>query len=91
MKIVAIYDNGGDTLDRFTVVTDEQEYDARNTPNLYMSLGLSEGGDGFSQWGAAQWFKGSDDAKNKHLGKRVQFESLSANTQKHIARRIFSE
>lgn len=83
MKITAIYDNGGKTLDRFTVVTDQPEYDARNTPNLFMALGLSMDGDGFSQWTTA--------VPGRHLGRRIQFEQLSANTQAHIAGRLFND
>lgn len=81
MKITAIYDNGGKTLDRFTVITDQPEYDSHNTPNLFMALGLSMDGDGFSQFCTA--------VPGRHLGRRVQFETLSANTQAHIVRRIF--
>lgn len=81
MKITAIYDNGGETLDRFTIITDQPEYDAAGTPDLYMALGLSEGGDGFSQWSSA--------TPGDHLGRKIPIEYLSANTQKHIARRLF--
>jgi hypothetical protein len=85
MKIQAIYDNGGATLDRYTVVTDQQD-----GLNFLMMLGLSEGGDGFSQWSGGSYAAGRGE-KNQHLGKRVSFESLSAATQSHIARRVFTE
>jgi hypothetical protein len=85
MKVTAIYDNGGKTLDRFTVFTDEEINDfdshAINGRPSFNALGLGEGGDGFSQWGEAQ--------PGSHLGRRVQFDTLSEATQKHIARRVF--
>lgn len=84
MRITAIYDNGGKTLDRYTVLTDEPYYreDPQGT-GIVNCLGLNEGGDGFSQWSSAQ--------EGRHLGKRVKFEDLSAATQKHIATRVFRE
>lgn len=81
MKIIAIYDNGGKTLDRYTVVTDEPDHSG-----YVMMLGLNEGGDGFSQWGSGTYNRGGN---NRHLGKRVQFENLSEATQRHIAGRVF--
>ena len=48
MKIRAIYDNGGKTLDRYTVVIDDnaETFDGK----WWTMLGLSEGGVGFSQF-----------------------------------------
>ena len=77
MKITAIYDNGGKTLDRYTVVTDEPDHSG-----YVMMLGINEGGDGFSQWSTGQ--------PGRHLGERVQFENLSEATQKHIAERVLA-
>lgn len=78
MKITAIYDNGGKTLDRYTVVTDERFTHNRESFN---ALGMSEGGEGFSQWGEAM--------PGRQLGRLVKFEDLSAETQAHIAMRVF--
>lgn len=86
MKIIGIYDNGGKTLDRYTVVIDNTTDDP-----MHDMLGLSEGSDGFSQWTSGQWFKGSDGVRNTHLGKRIRFEDLSGPTQKHIALRVFGD
>lgn len=82
MKITAIYDNDGATLDRYTVVTDLIAQNGYGHDEIEM-LGLSEGSEGFSQWSTGQ--------DGSHLGKRVHFENLSEATQKHIAQRIFSE
>ena len=83
MKITAIYDNGGETLDRYTVVTDEAARSGyrHDESKLFEMLGLNEGGDGFSQWSTGQ--------AGRHLGKKVYFENLSEATQKHIAERVF--
>ena len=84
MKILAIYDNGGETLDRYTVVVDNTTDDT-----MHDMLGLSEGGDAYSQWTTGQYFDGG--RPNKHLGKLVNFTTLSGKTQAHIARRIFGD
>lgn len=81
MKITAIYDNDGESIDRYTVVTDVIEKQFEDGQKTFMMLGLSEGGDAVSMWG-----EGYD---GDHLGKRVRFENLSEATQKHIARRVF--
>ena len=83
MKILAIYDNGGATIDRYTVVTS-----LTGAGIQYDMLGLSEGGEAFSQWTVGHYHANSGRL-NRHLGKRVRFEDLSENTQAHIARRIF--
>jgi hypothetical protein len=79
MKITAIYDNGGKTLDRYTVMTDELFTSLRHS---FMALGMDHEGRGYSQWGEAQ--------PGRHLGKRVKFEDLDEATQKHIAERVLS-
>lgn len=83
MKILAIFDNKGKTIDRYTIVL--------STKNNYMydMLGCDNiGGKAFSQFSNGQ-FHPTDDRHNKHLGKRIQFEKLNYKTQKHIAERIF--
>lgn len=76
VKITAIYDNGGRSLDRYTILTDQQ-HNAR----LIMALGVGDNPDDYSQWTGAQI--------GDHLGKKTTFESLSAIVQGHIAKRIF--
>lgn len=88
MKILAIYDNGGETLDRYTVVTNEQW-----SLNSLAMLGLSDNPtdpQGFSQWSGGTYAEGRG-TRNTHLGKRVQFEHLSEELQNHIAHRVFKE
>ena len=86
MKIIAIYDNGGKTLDRYTVVTDIE-----NSGFHHQMLGLNEGGDGFSQWTMGVYYDKNDGRGNRHLGKRVHFEDLSAELQSHIVYRLWVE
>jgi hypothetical protein len=78
MKIIAIYDNGGRTLDRYTVVTD-----AKYSTSFVMALGVGADPADFSQWTGA--------VKGDHLGTVVPFEELSAKLQEHIALRVFGK
>lgn len=80
IKITAIYDNGGKTIDRYTVVTN----DRWNNGSRVAALGLSSNpGDynGFSQWTGA--------IEGVHLGNKITFESLDGKVQVHIAKRVF--
>lgn len=83
MKITAIYDNGGKTIDRFTVMTDVP-FNKELYTEQFNALGLDDnGGHSFSQWGSA--------IAGRNLGRKVRFEELNAATQKHIAQRLFGE
>jgi hypothetical protein len=76
MQIHKIYDNGGKTIDRYTILT-EPYYFGKSC----MALGVdSVGGRGFSQWGEA--FDGP------HLGKEITFEDLPEETQAHVIERL---
>lgn len=78
MNIHAIYDNGGETWDRYTVLT-EPYYFGKSCD----SLGLSDNCDqpnGFSQWCEAY--------EGKHLGKKIKLEQLPENVQNHIIKRL---
>lgn len=78
MKIVAIYDNGGQSLDRYTVVTDQQ-----HSTSFVMALGVGADPADFSQWTGA--------VKGAHLGTLIPFEQLSSKLQEHIALRVFGK
>jgi hypothetical protein len=94
MKIVAIYQSNGKTIDNLTVITDDRDI-FRGTVAY---LGCDEnGGHSFSQWGELNErdiSKLSDDrtelifSKRNHLGKLIDFTKLNRETQKHIAERI---
>jgi len=81
---IRVYDAGEDAgMDRYTVIMDGEDWDNSANPGYKMSLGLSEGGRGISQWG---------EAKNgPHLGKPIKFDDLSEDTRKHITQRVESE
>lgn len=83
MKILAIFDNGGKTQDRYTIVTDSI------SGKWYNMLGLSSNPsdyNGFSQWGNGQYTR---DGDNSHLGQRVHLEDLAGSLQSHIATQVF--
>jgi len=82
--IVAVYDNDGETFDRYTVVFVDK--DAKT--GFHDMLGLSSNPtspQGFSQWTSGQWTKGGTNA---HLGKRIKFTDLPGNVQKHVFDRL---
>lgn len=69
-----VFDNGGITLDRYTVCCVDG-----------MALGLSADPDspqGFSTWGEV-----SPDADTTLLGEEIKFEDLPENVQEHIKKR----
>lgn len=76
MKNIRIYDNGGKTFDRFTVVY-------LNEPEglgLYGARGMSENPfhpQGFGQYCTA--------APGRHLGKRIKFDQLPIDCQRLVA------
>lgn len=76
--ILACYDNGGKTLDRYTILFGPPYWEeGRNVPYL----GLSEAGQGFSQWGEMP-------ASNRRAcGKHIHWLDMSRETRDHIIRR----
>lgn len=97
MKVVAIYDNGGKTIDRYTVITDEPE-DMANLNDMFMELGMSDDPTyptGFSQWGGVTRSADRYNYDNEQwrtrcdLGRLIRFESLPEHLQKHIAYRMW--
>ena len=77
-----IYDNGGRTFDRFTVLIRPTTGPFRKKGE-WECLGLSlypEHPQGFSQWGTA--------LQGPHLGQEIFFEELPENVRLHIARRL---
>jgi hypothetical protein len=82
MKILGIYDNGGKTFDRYTVVYDLVERPAiptRKEKALYFCVGMSKQPfhpQGFGQHSSANL--------GRHLGKRIKFEQLPLDCQKLV-------
>jgi len=78
--IFAVFDNGGKTQDRYTILT-EPWYFGKSCE----CLGLSDNCDtpqGFSQW--------SDCFYGEHLGKQINFSNLPENVQEHALNRIIN-
>ena len=80
LPTIRVYDNGGTTADRYTVVIDDSEWDSCSEPGTYTILSLDKGGKYFSQFGQG--------IEGKHLGNRVGYCSLDAATRKHIMSRL---
>ena len=77
MKNVRIYDNGGESWDRYTAVY----MNAKLPDGSYEARGMSAKPfhpQGFGQMGAAKC--------GKHLGKRISFDELPADCQKLVLR-----
>lgn len=74
MKLKSIYDNGGKTLDRYTIVT-TQRY-KKSGRWYYDYIGASENGWGIFMWGEC--------VLGRHLGKKVELGSLSKELQSRI-------
>lgn len=74
MQLKSIYDNGGKTLDRYTIVTTERH--RKSGRWFYECIGASENGLGVFMWGEC--------ILGRHLGKKVQLEGLSKELQNRI-------
>ena len=75
MKIIAVYDNGRQTLDRYTIVTNSIISKNRNKYQ-YDAISASESGAGVFMWIECE--------RGKHLGQKIEFESLSKDLQKKV-------
>lgn len=84
--VLRIYDNGGETLDRYTFIPPRwaREYRERN-PGDWTAAAASEQPfhpQGFGQWTTA--------VPGHHLGKRIKWKDLPEDVQK-FARQMFPE
>lgn len=83
-KTCRIYDNGGETLDRYTACFRvEKMKDGRR---YFPYLGFSTSPLGFSQHGDADL--PIDRPSGKHLGKRIAFESLNKDCQQLLIQEL---
>jgi hypothetical protein len=83
VRPIKVYDNGGESFDRYTVVLDEP---GTNRGDDFMALGLSDNPghpQGFSQFTTAQ--------DGPHLGKRIKFADLPDEVRKHAVVRLKDE
>jgi len=73
VEISKVFDNGGQTFDRYTVIFKDRTE----------ALGLSNNCDssqGFSQFGVA--------IEGRHLGRQISFADLPENIRNHVRNRI---
>ena len=75
MKNISIYDNGGKTFDRITVIFNDRKI-VTNDGVLYECIAASENGSGF--------FLHSEAMKGAHLGQKIDFSKLSLPLQNKL-------
>ena len=79
IQIKAIYDNEGESFDRYTVITNKQDSDTNYTLCLALSHNPNSP-QGMSLFCSCK--------EGKHLGKKIEFSELSEEIQKHILQRL---
>lgn len=86
LQILVCYDNGGDSVDRYTIVMTES-YEDDHGRMVHMCLNLSEDPTrymGVSMWGECFLPVG----KEMYLGWEVKFEDLPEDIQTHVKERM---
>lgn len=89
LTIYKIYDNGGETVDRYTVLTKIWHLTFNHRLSyfpvkVFDSLNLSDDPD-HPTYGISQWSEAID---GKHLGKEIKLKDLPQNVQDHITLRL---
>lgn len=72
---ISIYDNGGKSLDRITIVFNKFS-NYTNGQLLYDAISSCENGNGVFSWTTAM--------KGRHLGKKITYNDLSDELKKRI-------
>ena len=75
MKNISIYDNGGNSYDRITVIFNDRKRATKDCI-LYECIAASETGSGF--------FTHAEAMKGRHLGKKIDFSKLSLPLQNKL-------
>ena len=75
MKNISIYDNGGKTIDRITIIFDKEKRQTKDGI-IYNCIAASETGSGF--------FLHSEAMKGRHLGNKMDFNNLSLPLQNKL-------
>ena len=75
MKNISIYDNGGKSYDRITVIFNDRKRVTRDGV-LYECIAASENGSGL--------YLHSEAMKGRHLGKKIDFSKLSLPLQNKL-------
>ncbi len=82
-RILGIFDNCGQTIDRYTIVLDKEYNPELYREDVLTSLALSDNPEhpqGFSQFGACHI--------GPHLGRQITLEDLPPHIVEHIKRRL---
>lgn len=86
-RYVRIYDNGGETFDRYTVVfTGNYLKTGSDGVRRFQYVGMSENPyhpQGFCQHGESEW-QPIDRPTYSHLGKKITFDKLPQDCQKAV-------
>ena len=82
-KYLRIYDNGGESLDRYTIVFTGRFKKSPQTKHTHFYKSASTTGAGVYMWGERQ-FLPIDKPRYSHLGKKIKFEDLDTELQKKI-------
>lgn len=83
--LLRVYDNGGRTCDRFTIIPPRSALQYRDSPGNWQAIGASE--NPFSPQGFGMHVNARPGL---HLGKRVHWKTLPTQVQK-FAQRAFPE
>lgn len=75
MKVIAVYDNGGKSLDSYTIVVNSIVSKNRNKYQ-YAAISASENGLGVFMWVQCE--------RGRNLGKKIEFASLNKELQKKV-------
>lgn len=77
LKVIAVYDNGGKSLDRYTIVSNDRVAKHPFTKKYtYSALSASETGGGVFMWVQCE--------RGKHLGKKINLSELDNDLQEKI-------
>ena len=75
MKNISIYDNGGKSYDRITIIFNDRKRVTKDGI-LYECISASENGSGI--------YLHSEAMKGRHLGKKIDFSKLSLPLQNNL-------
>jgi hypothetical protein len=85
MKRIAVYDNGGETFDRYTIVLLKAERFYNDKYYVYVGAAKDIGPQGFYQHGEFSFSYMQQIRKDNHsLGKKIPFKSLPTYLQNAI-------
>lgn len=88
VKKLRVFDNDGETYDRYTVVLPDKEKVGYELKEYNVCLGLSDDPThplGFSQFSTCTL---GEDGKGTHMGKEISFDSLPDNVKSHALDRL---